>query len=100
MIEQLPEIPRLLTAVAEWSACVLFMIPLQKRFSKGITVSLYGLLLVGQGGLQLLAGTFSEEFWILGMIMNVALMFAGIWGITEQHIYQTAYWCADRKSVV
>lgn len=94
MTEQLPEIPRLLTAAAEWSACVLFMLPLQKRFSKGVTISLCAALLVGQGCLQLLAGTFSEEYWILGMTMNVALMFAGIWSITEQHLFQNAYWCA------
>lgn len=94
MIEQLPEIPRLLTAVAEWAACLVFLYPLRKRFSKYVTWILYAGMLAGQCELQILAGKFIAEFWIPGMIMNVAFMFAGIMLIAEQHVFQTTYWCA------
>lgn len=94
MIQQLPDIPRLLTAVAEWAACVIFLYPLHKRFSKYITWILFGVMLVGQCVLQTLAGEFIVELWIPGMIMNVVFMFAGIMLIAEQHVFQTIYWCA------
>ena len=30
----MPDIPRIYTAVAEWMACMLFILPVKKRFSK------------------------------------------------------------------
>lgn len=94
MIEQLPEIPRLLTAVAEWLCCLLCIWQIKFRFPKPITGLLAALGLGGQIGLQLLAGTFDVTWWILGMILNVAFMAAFIALLADAHVVQIAYWTA------
>ena len=33
----LPDIPRLYTALAEWMACLIFILPFKKRFSPAVT---------------------------------------------------------------
>ena len=34
----MPDIPRIYTAVAEWMACMLFILPVKKRFISGFLV--------------------------------------------------------------
>ncbi len=38
----MPDIPRIYTAVAEWMACMLFILPVKKRFQKWQTAGNYG----------------------------------------------------------
>ena len=44
----LPDIPRLYTALAEWMACLIFILPFKKRFSPAVT----GCLVAGAFGIQ------------------------------------------------
>lgn len=75
----MPDIPRIYTALAEWSACLVFIILLQKRFdflkSSGIAVAAFAIqavFLVVTDDLQIL-------FWIPCMVAAVLLMIGFIY---------------------
>lgn len=76
MIEDaLPDIPRTVTALAEWSACVVYIMLVRKRLSR---VPLIGALAGGLGvllGIQWVAGQLPIELWTLGMALAVAAMY-------------------------
>ncbi|GAF40976.1 hypothetical protein FC83_GL000977 [Agrilactobacillus composti DSM 18527 = JCM 14202] len=71
----LPDIPRLYTALAEWLAVALIVYQFQNSRKKhyGLNLLLMG---VGQVALQLWVGTWGLQYWVLGMILNVAWMYA------------------------
>ena len=51
MIDHLmPDIPRLYSAIAEWLACMIFILPFKKRFSKIKTGVIMAVMLVVQSG--------------------------------------------------
>lgn len=51
MIDHLmPDIPRLYSAIAEWLACMIFILPFKKRFSKIKTAVIMAVMLVVQSG--------------------------------------------------
>lgn len=70
------EIPRYLTAIAEWGACMVYIVILGRR--RGIAASA-GLSVAGLGALILVqwwAGTLPIAFWIPGMLLAAATMYA------------------------
>ncbi|WP_165215188.1 GHKL domain-containing protein [Schaalia sp. ZJ1691] len=79
MVDVLPDIPRILTAIAEWSACVVYL-SLYAR-----TVQLWRLLTSVFGGLalltavQIIAGMLPVSLWIPGMISAVAAIALTLW---------------------
>ncbi|WP_203623671.1 MULTISPECIES: ATP-binding protein [unclassified Lacticaseibacillus] len=77
MTTNLPNIPRVYTALAEWLACGLLLLPIQH---KPLWILRYLAFGAGQIALQLTVGTWSDTFWIPGMILNVLWMFATLWG--------------------
>lgn len=83
MNDILPDIPRVLTALAEWSACMVYILLMRKRLRRFPLASMCvtGLLLLI--GVQLLAETLPLELWTLGMAMGVGAM------------YLLIYLCAD-----
>lgn len=68
------DIPRLLTAVAEWGACVVYVLILSRRWNRWASalVMLAGFLLLV--GVQLWAGTLPIALWVPGMAAAVAVM--------------------------
>lgn len=71
----LAEIPRSLTAVAEWGACAVYLLIARRRFSLVPTI---GVLVLGLGVLlavQIWAGTLPIAWWIPGMSVAAAAMF-------------------------
>ena len=94
MTPLLPEIPRILTAVAEWACCLVCISPLKKRFPLAATVILSGIALLIQCGLQLLAGSLPVSLWIVGMLINVCFMGLFIGVVSEVHLNQGIYWTA------
>ncbi|WP_062387292.1 sensor histidine kinase [Demequina iriomotensis] len=80
MIEDaLQDIPRVLTAVAEWGACVIYISLVPRRLSK---VPLALALAAGLGvliGVQELAGTLPLGLWSLGMVLAAGTMYGLIW---------------------
>ena len=54
MIDHLiPDIPRIYSAIAEWLACMIFILPFKKRFSKIKTGVIMAVMLVVQSGFML-----------------------------------------------
>ena len=55
MIEHLmPDIPRIYTAIAEWLACMIFILPFKKRFKPVVTGAIMAAMLVVQSGFMIL----------------------------------------------
>lgn len=76
MTETLPDIPRFVTALAEWLSCVVYISVLPRRLGR---VWFGVLLLAGLGAMLVLhevAGTLPRPFWVLGMLTAFATMFA------------------------
>lgn len=70
------EIPRYLTAIAEWGACMVYIVILGRR--RGIAASA-GISVLGLGALILVqwwAGTLPIAFWIPGMLLAAGTMYA------------------------
>lgn len=69
------DIPKIFTAAAEWSACLVFVMTLENRFSKlkttGIMVSFLAVLCV----LQVYIGIWPDVVWIPAMFAAMALMY-------------------------
>jgi nitrogen fixation/metabolism regulation signal transduction histidine kinase len=91
----LENIPRIYTAIAEWGSCLIFIIVSKKRYNTGITALLAVLFLGLQIALQLFAGTLPLDFWIPGMIMNVALMFLFIYTCDDLSFFSAGTKCAQ-----
>lgn len=72
-IDILPDIPRYLTAVAEWSSVIIYCWLYHKKINQTWVIRSFIFLSV-QVFLQLLAGVFPIELWIPGMIMNICWM--------------------------
>ena len=70
----MPDIPRLYSAIAEWMACMIFILPFQKRFSKVKTGIIMAVMLVVQSGFMVLTEDVSLFFWLPCMIGAVLLM--------------------------
>ena len=82
MIDNLmPDIPRIYTAIAEWLACMLFILPLKKRFSRGRTIGIMVMAIVIQSAFLIATGDLVIYLWIPCMIAvdtilyNVFLLF-------------------------
>ena len=87
----LPDIPRLYTALAEWMACLIFILPFKKRFSPAVT----GCLVAGAFGIQsgflMSTGGVRLIFWIPCMIFAVFLMVAFVFCCCEIRLTDSAY---------
>ena len=76
----MPDIPKLFTALAEWSAVLVFVLNLEKRFSRTVTVVLMAALFVVIGVIQVYLGAVSvfgdpsDGQWLLGMLLVMILM--------------------------
>lgn len=75
MTEILPDIPRIFTAGAEWFACVLQILLLQKRFKKWQTVAVAAAWLLIQSAFLMLTDNVSKPWWLLCMLSAIGLMF-------------------------
>lgn len=92
MIDNLmPDIPRIYTALAEWLACLLFIIPLKKRFDRYRTVGMLVASLVLQGVFLVATDNLIIYLWIPCMIVAVMLMILVIYGCCEINLTDAAY---------
>lgn len=79
IIDALPDIPRGLTALAEWGACIVYVVILARgrswrRAALGLPVGLVLLI-----GVQYLAGELPIVLWAPGMVVAIAVMVALLW---------------------
>lgn len=87
----MPDIPRYLSAIAEWTACLLFVVLLKNRFSRGRTILLAAGALVIQIAFMVLTGDVPIYLWIPCMIFAVVLMIFYIYLLCDIHKLDAAY---------
>ncbi len=90
-----PGMPRIYTALAEWIACIIYVYPLKKRFSKRKSFLILAMAGIGQILLQEWAGTFPLTFWIPGTMMNTLFMLFVIYLCCAMNLKDAVYWCAN-----
>lgn len=92
MIDNLmPDIPRIYTAIAEWLACLLFILPLKKRFDRRRTVGIIAVSLALQSVFLVATGDLIIYLWIPCMIVAVLLMILLIYGCCDINLTDAAY---------
>ncbi len=79
----LPDIPRLYTALAEWAGCMVYVLVLPKRYKAWHLGLLAAAALAVQTGLQLLAGSLPLLLWTPGMAVNLGWMFLFLWAACD-----------------
>ncbi len=90
----LSDIPRAYTALAEWLACLVCILPCRKKLSNiKLVIALFIGFLV-QFSFQILAGTLNIAFWVPCMIIAVVLMFLLIFICTKVSLFDAGYICA------
>lgn len=87
----MPDIPRIYTAVAEWVACMLFILPVKKRFDNAKTGALMAVFLIVQSAFLMITGSVKVYFWIPCMIIAVLLMIGFIYGCCEISLRDAGY---------
>lgn len=85
------EIPRLYTAFAEWSACMIFVALLERRFKTSVTVALAFLCLTFSGAFLQLTGNVPVIWWVPCMIVAVLWMFCTIYMLSKTDIIVAVY---------
>lgn len=83
IIDGLQDIPRFLTALAEWGACLLYIALVPKRLSRIPLAFVLAIGLAALIGVQTLAGALPLGLWSLGMVLACACMYALIWICTD-----------------
>ncbi|MFD6091071.1 hypothetical protein ACFWGN_03010 [Oerskovia sp. NPDC060338] len=95
MIGDLPtDIPRGFTAFAEWSACLVYILLLRKRFTPPVLALALGLGLGLLWAVQTFAGGLPIALWTLGMAMAVAAMFAVVVVCADVSTREAGYFTA------
>ena len=79
----MPDIPRFYTALAEWMACMLFILPLKKRMDRQKTILLMTGALAVQSIFLVATGNLLIYFWIPCMVIAVILMIGFIYGCCD-----------------
>lgn len=94
ILENLPTIPRIYTALAEWMACMAVLFPLLKqRFQWKFLFQIIGSLVI-QILLQLIAGRLPNYAWVPGMIVNILWMYVTIYYLSHSNWQFTAFQCS------
>lgn len=75
----LPDIPRIYTAICEWLACVTYLLVICRRVPWQRTVAVGAVGLLAMIGIQYFNGAMPIWFWVIGMLLAFAGMWAIIW---------------------
>ncbi|MFT4145674.1 MAG: ATP-binding protein [Mobilitalea sp.] len=89
-----PDIPRLYTAFAEWSACLVYVLIMRKRFTGLKLIALVAGMLMLQCSLQLLNGVLPLALWIPGMVAAMLLMYLNIYVCCDMSFLDAGACCA------
>lgn len=90
----LPDIPRLYTALAEWLACMVYVLALRPRFGRGATILIGAGWLLGMGVFLQLTGHVPIVWWIPCMTAAVAAMYLLLLLACEIPALDAGYYCA------
>ena len=92
MIENLmPDIPRIYTAIAEWAACMIFIISLKKRYIWWKTGGIVAGMLIVQCLFLVVTENVPIFFWIPCMIIAVMLMISFIYFCCDINFRDAGY---------
>ena len=92
MLNQLmPDIPRLYTAIAEWAACMIFIVSLKKRFEWWKTGLIVAGMFVLQAVFLMATGNVAIYFWIPCMVAAVLFMIGFIYLCCDISIWDAGY---------
>ena len=94
IIETLPDIPRALTGLAEWLACLVYILLRTRRLPRGRFVLLAVVALGVQVGMQEFAAVLPLRLWTVGMALAVATMFGFIVWATTGSARDAGYFAA------
>ncbi len=86
-----PDIPRFYTALAEWIACILFLLPMKKKYDIKKTVGMAGIFLLVQSVFLVGTDNVPIYLWIPCMVVAVALMMGFLYLTCEIEISDVAY---------
>jgi len=85
------DIPRVYTAVAEWSACIVFLLLLRRRFDKYRSVALSVTFLIVQAAFMQLTDGVVLGLWIPCMMIAFGLMVLLIYLMSRLNILESTY---------
>lgn len=89
----LPSIPRLLTALCEWFACVIYIVPLKKRFQGWLFWVVLIAFLPLQSALQYIASFYQTALqFVAGMAANVLLMMGCFFICCNINLLGAVFW--------
>ncbi|HEV7957527.1 MAG: hypothetical protein JWL94_1168 [Microbacteriaceae bacterium] len=94
LLDTLPDIPRGYTGLAEWAACMVYILILRKRLPTANLVMVVTLGAAGLVGIQLMAGMLPIEFWTLGMALAATGMYTLLLGVTRISLRDAGYFTA------
>ncbi|MDR1093062.1 MAG: ATP-binding protein [Clostridiales bacterium] len=94
MNELIPDIPRIHTAVAEWAACMVYVLILKKRFKGAALWAASAGALGFFCGLQVLAGIAPLWLWIPCMAAAAGAMYLTIFAFTRCKASGALFWTA------
>lgn len=77
------EIPRYLTAIAEWGACLVYIVIARRRRGARATVGMSAIALGALCAVQLWAGSFPIALWIPGMLLAAATMYGFVYACLD-----------------
>lgn len=83
MEQMLTEIPRQYTAIAEWMSCLLFVLLLKHRYSRGKMAGISVGALILQTAFLVLTGDVPLALWIPCMAFAVMLMYVYIYSVCD-----------------
>ncbi len=86
-----PDIPRFYTALAEWIACILFLLPMKKKYSIKKTGLMAGIFLLIQSVFLVGTDDVPLYLWLPCMVMAVAMMMGFLYLTCEIEVSDVAY---------
>lgn len=90
---ELMDTPRLYTALAEWAACLIYILILKKKFSGFKLGATLAIMLGLMAGYQYIAGLLPLYLWIPGMLGAIGLMYLNIRLVCDISRIDAGYCC-------
>ena len=93
-LDVLPDIPRELTGLAEWAACMIYVLLRQNRLRPTRLALLSAVALAVLVGVQVGAGMLPLGWWPVGMAASAACMYLFLYAATSAPVRDAGYFCA------
>ena len=88
----IPDIPRIYTAIAEWAACLIFVMVLRPRFDRKKTVFISSMILSAQMIFMHFTGAVSLWLWIPCMLVAYGNMTIFIYSCCKTSYWESCYY--------